>query len=383
MAQVVTVLALAKYLGAQGYGQFVAILAVATIFIPLAGLGLHGVLLRNGAAHPSKLPALLKAILVRWSYGAVLFSLIGVATTLIVLPRTASFFILILIVTAEVISTSLVEILGRAQQALHRITYYGAISTGLALVRLLALGFCLGLVTFDLDHWLFAYAFTSLAYAFLILLWTIKSFKLKTEVCITPPPLSEGVPYAFGALSFRIQAEVNKPILSRIDFGAVGGLNIAQRMIDLANLPLIALQEALVSRIFASKEYLHRLMLSAVFLTSLALLGGVLITLIAPSLLNYLGDDYASAVHTVLWLAWLPAMQVIRNMLNVVLIKERPPNALNSVYLATISASFGLTLWLIPLYGLIGAVIALYLTEVVTIFTQLSCYKLFNLKGLL
>jgi len=378
IAQVITVIVLARWLGAEGYGQLVSIVAVATLFIPLAGLGLHGVLLREGAAHPGSLPALLKTILIRWSHGALIFSLIGVAITLAVLPATTSLLTLALVVVAEVVSTSLTEILGRAQQALHRTVRYGAISTGLALARLIALGLCLGFVAFDLNNWLWAYSLASLGYALLILLWTIKVFKLQSQHPSAPPPLLEGVPFALGSLSFRIQAELNKPVLSQVDLAAVGGLNIAQRMIDLANLPLIALQEALAPRIFASTHYLRRTLISTAFLATLALLGGVFIVAFAPSLLIYLGEDYSSAAQAVVWLAWLPALQVVRNMMNIVLAKSRPANALNSVYISTIAASFGLTLWLVPAYGLLGAVLALYVTEVITVLSQLSSYTFFN-----
>ena len=45
-------LLLARWLGAEGYGQFVATLAVVSFFGPLAGLGLHGVLLSCIARTP-------------------------------------------------------------------------------------------------------------------------------------------------------------------------------------------------------------------------------------------------------------------------------------------------------------------------------------------
>jgi hypothetical protein len=48
-AQAATVLLLARWLGASGYGEFVAALAVAGFFTPLAGLGLGAVLLVRGA----------------------------------------------------------------------------------------------------------------------------------------------------------------------------------------------------------------------------------------------------------------------------------------------------------------------------------------------
>ncbi|MGC8808477.1 MAG: hypothetical protein ACP5QB_13265, partial [Thiomonas sp.] len=41
-AQAATVLLLARWLGAGGYGAFVAALAIASFFTPLAGLGLGG-----------------------------------------------------------------------------------------------------------------------------------------------------------------------------------------------------------------------------------------------------------------------------------------------------------------------------------------------------
>lgn len=76
-AQALTVLLLARWLGASGYGEFVAALAVASFFTPLAGLGLGAVLLMRGARAPEHLPALSAQATRLWAISALGFTLVA------------------------------------------------------------------------------------------------------------------------------------------------------------------------------------------------------------------------------------------------------------------------------------------------------------------
>src|SRR5690606_31547645 len=66
--QIATVFLLATELGAAAYGQFVVVVAVASFLTPFAGLGLAGMVLRNGARDPSGAPAYLALALKWWRW---------------------------------------------------------------------------------------------------------------------------------------------------------------------------------------------------------------------------------------------------------------------------------------------------------------------------
>ncbi|MDD3651994.1 oligosaccharide flippase family protein, partial [Immundisolibacter sp.] len=65
-AQAAMVVLLARVLGVEGYGLFVTALAVSGFFSPIAGLGLGGLLLRDGAREPAALPRQLGMALALW-----------------------------------------------------------------------------------------------------------------------------------------------------------------------------------------------------------------------------------------------------------------------------------------------------------------------------
>ena len=53
--QMLLVVVVAKLLGAIEYGYFVATLATVSLFSPLAGLGLHAVIVRDGSLNPASI----------------------------------------------------------------------------------------------------------------------------------------------------------------------------------------------------------------------------------------------------------------------------------------------------------------------------------------
>jgi len=64
-------------------------------------------------------------------------------------------------------------------------------------------------------------------------------------------------------------------------------------------------------------------------------------------------------------LALLPALQLVRNLLNAVVAQQRRQSVLTAIYLAGGVAGVLLNLWLVQAGGLHGAVSASYLVEVV------------------
>ena len=370
-AQALLVVLLARTLGARAYGDYVAALAVASFFAPVAGLGLHGVILRDGARAPDNLSGLLNRALRLYWRALLVCWVLGSAVALVALPRTISVWLLVLLVGAEVTAGSLVEMLGRVEQALHRSAGFGAIIAGLALARLAAVALWMVFSTRTAEGWIVAYAAASMLYVAAILWRARRRLRADGRTAIDWTMAAQGAPFAVGAVAMRLQGEFNKPVLAAIGPALAANLSLAQRAIDFASLPLLALQDALWPRLYASHEPGRRLLRTGGLLLVLALLGGVVFTALGPLLPRLLGHGFEPTAQLLRWLAWLPTLQLLRNLGNAHWIANGHAKHLTGVYAAGTIAGILATLLLVHRDGLAGAIAAVYATELVNLGAQL------------
>ena len=366
------VVLLARSLGPQGYGAFVAALAVASFLTPVAGLGLHAVVLRDGAISQRGASNLVRRALRIWSRSAPVACVVGVVVAFAFLPASAGFVPMALLVIGECVSGSLVEILSRARQAQQRPEQYGAVMSGLSLARLGGLLTLLLSGAMSLGHWMMAYWASSIIYATFAYAQTRRAL---SEADGAPQPrdselVRSSLPFMGGALAFRIQAEVNKPLLAQVGYALAGNFNAAQRAIDVASLPLTALQEALWPRVFASHDPTRQLRLVGALLFVLALAAGAALTIAAPFLPVLLGKGFTDTAVALRWLAWLPAVQVLRNLGNANLMTRRDSSALWRVYLISAGAGIAFAVWAIAAHGIGGAIVSAYVNEAIMLAAQ-------------
>jgi len=373
IAQAAMVLLLARILGAEGYGLFVAVLAVAGFFAPLAGLGLGVLLLRDGSREPERLPQRLGMALALWWPFALVLTLVAVSVISWALPSSVPIPALAVFTFSEVAATSLVELAARVEQSQHRVRMFGGLLAGLALARLVGLlGYAVMLQP-DPVGWMWIYAASGLAYAAVV----------ASRLLVRNPPVwpsrrdwamaREGFPFTVGALSFRLQAEFNKPLLAQAGYGQAGNFSVAQRAVDLASLPLQAMQDALWPRLYAGGHLGRRMFVIAASLVMLALLGAVLLIIAAPWLPRLVGAEYATTVKLIIWLAWLPTLQVVRNLMCAAVIAYGQHAYLTWVYIVGAVVGILLNSVLVPRFGLVGSIWALYCCELVSLLMLLYC----------
>lgn len=366
--QVMLVFSLTRLLNAEQYGSFVAALAVATLFTPLAGLGLYSVMVRDGSRDPAAIPRLLGTSLDLWWRAALLFGLIAIAIAKAVLPPAISLVALAMLVLGEIASTSLTELIARVEQARHHPNRYGAINAGLAATRLVTLGLCM-IDHASLDSWAMAYALSSLIYAAALLIWAARTVTVDRAAAPDWKMLKEGKPFLLALLSLRVQSEANKPILAHSGLVAAGNFNIAQRALDIVALPLNALQEVLAPRLFASSQPLRHAALPLTLIMAVSLIEALVLWYGAPLLPQLFGPGYANVSWLIRALILIPTVQAMRNVLGVALVALNCAGALTRSYIVSMTASIALNLLLIPRSGLHGAVIAAYVTEALTTLT--------------
>lgn len=377
-AQVLMVVVLARTLGAEGYGQFVTVLALASFFPPLVGLGTSGVLLRDGARRPELLPKLLRACLALWLRSLPVVVLLALFVALLALPPSTSHKVIAALVVSEVIASSLSDLVSRAEQARHRTRALGLIQAGLVLVRLTALAFCVLLGQPTAEGWMLAYALSNFACSGALWVWAHSlvrrrcAVEVRRDGAVFPKRdlMREGLPFLAGALSFRLQAEFNKPILARLGYAQAAQFGVAQRALDFAALPLAALQEALLPRVFSSENPGRRLFVTGGALVALALGGGAVVAWFAPWLARLIGAEFEPVARLIVWLAALPVAQVVRNLGNFRLVAEGRRDMLTAIHVLSTLCSVAMTAVLVGWFGVTGAVASAYGTELVTIIMQ-------------
>lgn len=370
-SQAILTIIIAKTLGANDYGKFVTVIALSSFFTPLAGFGLHGVALFRGARAPGDLPGLIGNCLTLWAGSTFLFSLIAIAVALRVLAGPADELAIAWLIFAEIVSTSLAELVARTEQSQHNIAGFGAILSSLALARLLVALPFLRSHSLVYSDWITAYTGANLIYSAAILVWLFHYRRIGKPAHIEWQLLREGLPFGIGATAIRIQTEFNKPVLTRIDPSLAGNFNVAQRAIDFVSLPLMALQETLWPRFYANADPLKQMRLFLAGILFIAIVMGIGLNLAAPLLPMLLGSDYEGSVSMVMWLAWLPCVTLLRNFASAMAVTRGYQARLTGVYLVSAPLGILLNLWLIPEYAVPGAIVSAYLAEALTFLTLL------------
>lgn len=364
-AQAGIVILLARALGASAYGQFVAVLAVASFCSPFAGLGLSHMVLRNGARNGAFLPAYFARAAHWWLLTAIPAAVAAMLLAWLLLPAGTLVAGALLAIAADVTAVSLTDLHARRRQAMQRMHAMGATNAGLPLLRLSALvALLLTQPTADTTAVFWVFAAASTAYA--LLLWAFSPPPRQDPSHALPEPLGprQGLPFSLSALAVRIQLEFNKPVLAQVGFGLAGSFNVAQRIIDLAGLPLNALQEALWPRLYAQGNPGRQLRRTGAALLALAVAVAAGIWLAAPVLPWLLGPSFESAVGVARLLALLPTLQMFRLLVNFRVIHHGWMELIGWAYLIGALCSVGAVAILVPRHGLHGAVAAGYLAEV-------------------
>lgn len=367
-AQIATVILLARSLGAGPYGAFVAIVAIASFVVPLVGLGLSNIVLRNGARDPTHLPQYFARAARVWRFTLFPSALLAFALACWLLPPGLPIPAMLAAISAELAASALTELRARQHQAQHRINAFGAINAGLPLMRLLALGL---LILFtgqtSLADALWAYVVASLAYLVLLMPGLRTPPATLRSAPTEAMPLRSGLPFCMSALAMRMQGEFNKPILMQAGYGLAGSYNIAQRAVEMASLPLLALQESLWSRLYAQSNPITQLRRTGLALLALALLLGCGLWLSAPLLRWVVGPGYDDAIAVLRLLAWLPMLQVGRSLLNFRVIHHGRMSLIGwASALGGVTSVLGV-LALVPRFGMSGAVAASYAAEIVMV----------------
>lgn len=353
----------ARVLGAEQYGAFVSVVALVGILTPFAGLGMGSILIKNASRDRSLFSAYwgnaLFAICVT-GFGLLVLIL---ALRPFILPASISIWVLVLVATADLILTRIVDTASKAFQAVERLRGTSLISTLLFIVRAGAALVMLQLFpTPSATIWALLYFGSTLVTA-LVALVLVSSQLGRPHLALNRmrPELGEGFFFAVSQSGQNVNNNIDKVMLSNLStLEATGIYAAAYRLIAVAMAPMRSLLYAAYARFFKQGEsgisgslsVARRLLpLAGVY----GLLAMLALIVLAPVVPIVLGAEYVAAVSALRWLAPLPLLKGLHFMASDTLSGSGYQRTRSIMIALAALLNVGLNLWLIPTYSWLGA----------------------------
>ena len=381
---------IARLLGKDNYGSFIAITAIANLVFPFVPFGSEHLLIKNVSVNRA-------AFNTNWGNGLLLSTANGILFTFILLllsplifPEDVPLQAILLILIADLICLALLDLGYKSLMATNMVdktAQLGVLSTCTKLLAALSLGVFFSNPT--VATWSYLYFTSSVVMASVTILLITKMLGLPRPILSElKSNIVRGFYFSISTSANNINANLDKSMLSKISgVGATGIYASAYRFIDVGNTPILALFGATYTRFFkhgasgirASLSFGKKL-LPILSLYAIASVAGYL--LLAPFVPVILGEDYQDAVKALLWLSPLPAIATFHYLAADVLTGSGNQKFRSIVQVGTAVVNVLLNIILIPLFSWKGAAIATLISDSLRLICLwLIVYILYHREG--
>jgi O-antigen/teichoic acid export membrane protein len=353
----------ARILGAEQYGSFIAVTALASLIFPFIALGSEHILVKYVAIDKS---------LFRIYWGNTLVTLIVHGCLLIIFLLLLSPLIfstpialttILMILIADLVCLGLIDVCFKALIAINffkESALLGVINNTCKLLA--AVSLAVFFVRPNVAVWSGLYLVTSLIMALVgILVVNRLGGKPKPILSKLPSEIKEGIYFAISASASNINTDIDKTMLASMStLTATGIYGSAYRFIEVGYVVLLALFTASYTRFFQHGAAGIRSSLNFAKGLLPFILGYGIVTLVgffffAPLLPNILGEEYAGAVEALRWLSPVPFIAALQFLAADTLTGAGFQRSRSIVQVGAAVLNIGLNFWLIPLYSWKGA----------------------------
>ncbi|MGG6293488.1 oligosaccharide flippase family protein [Leptolyngbya sp. AN02str] len=362
---------IARALGAEQYGAFVGVVALAGLLTPFCGLGSEHILIK----HVSR-----DRLLFREYWGNALFLAIASSLVLIplamlaarvFLPASISPWLVALICISDLLFLRIIDTASKALLSVDLVNKTARLQISLTLKNLLA---ALALITFfetpNVVIWSLLYCGSTVITGVTTFFWVSRLVaRPKLALKRIPPELVEGFYFSIGLSAQSINSNVDKTMLTRLStLQATGVYAAAYRIIDVALTPIFSALGVFYAKFFRYGESGITGSLSlAKRLVPIAGLYGLVASLslflLAPLLPLLLGEEYRESVEALRWLSPLLILQSLQFFAADTLSGAGYQGARSGLQVTAALLNFLINLWVIPLYSWRGAAGSSILSE--------------------
>ena len=300
---------MARYLGPQQYGSFVAVTAAAAIASPFVGNGYSNLMIKHVARDRLQYSKSFGNLLAVTFLSGILLSALLIPLCILVLPRSVSPVVIIIITVADLLLFPFVGVAGVAFWSLERLGWTAAINLFTTFTRLTGIVVILMFHRPTLMAWSVAYLLAT-ALSGVVSLGCVLRFlgAPRFELRKIHRELWEGFHFSVSLSAQSIYNDIDKTMLARLGtLGPVGIYAAAYRLIDVAFVPVNSFLTAAYPGFFrAGKGGIHASiqfgagLFKRILPYSLCVSAGLLIC--APLVPLVLGHEYVQATETLRWL---------------------------------------------------------------------------------
>ncbi len=354
---------MARCLGVQEYGGFVAIAAIASMFSPLVSLGTGNLLVKHVSRNRSQFAECWGNCLTVTIVSGVTLVLVTIALSAICLPRSIPFTAILLICSADLIFVRVLDMAAFSFLAFEQLAMNARLNILISANRLLGvIAMALLIPKPTVLGWSFVYFTTGVISATIAV--TLVKAKLGSpaiNLARVRSECREGVYFAVNNSAASSNNDIDKTMVAKLcTLEAAGTYGAAYRLLDVACIPVRALLNAAYPGYFrngtqglrGSLHYarpLFRRALPYSVLSMVALFfGGVLVPRI-------LGPRYFGVSEALHWLCPLPLLKTLQLFVADALTGAGYQRCRAMIQSGIAVFNIVINFWAIPTYGWRGA----------------------------
>lgn len=386
---------LARSLGAENYGFFVGVSALASLLFPFVALGSDDVLVKEVSVNRTIFSSYWGNTLLILLVNSVLITGGLLLLSGLIFPDELSLFTIAFLLSADLFALGLQEASNKALRAVGLIHKAAQLVVFNTVGKLLAV-LCLITFAYDLDFsanvdigiWSILYFLSSLLVSLFALVTIDKMVgKPKLKLARIKSDIAQGIYFSIGMSANNINNNIDKTMLvSMASLDATGIYGSAYRFINIGDVPMIALFNASYPRFFQQGSLGWDSCLKfAKKLLPIILVYGIFsfaaFQVFAPLIPKILGAEYQNAISTLRWLAPLPMISGLQLLISNTLTGLGHQKIRSSIQIVAAVINVALNICLIPLFGLYGAIWATLTSDSIRVICLgIALFYLYNLS---
>lgn len=377
---------LARLLGVREYGVFAGAFAFVSLAVPYSALGSGLVFMQHAGSNAENFAAYWGNILLSTLCGGILITgLLCIIAPRLLNPESAS--IVLMLAVGECVFRQLVLCIQQVFQSFEKLQMTAGLASLASSLRLLAVGI-LALLFHRATAWQWALAslFVSgvaaiIASAVVVALYGRPRFQPRLLL----RRLGEGMNFSLAGSSQFAYNDIDKVMLSHYGMNLANGIyTMAYRLVDLATVPVTALDAAALPRYFRkSTEGIAAVRSLSVRLAWRAALLGALTAgcmfVVAPLIPYIVGKGFGESVAAFRWLSLIPAFRGVHQLTGSAITGMGFQRYRTMAQMGAAAFNFGLNLLLMPRHGWLGAAWASFATD--GTLAVVNCLMLQSLRG--
>lgn len=361
---------LARVLGVEQFGIFAGASAFVSLATPFSSLGAHMLFMRYVTEDPRQFARYWGNILL--SSGAantVLITALWAAAAHLLSPASAA--VIVPVALANCLLGQLIQGVGVIFQTylmMHLVALWNSTLNALRFAAVVVIMVVIRHAT--ASQWAWTSASIALVVAVLaVSIVTVRFGRPRLDPELMIAGVGEGLLYSMSGSTASAYNDLDKTLLSHYRMNVANGLyTIAYRIIDVAAIPVSALESASLPRFFemakdnvsAAVRFAYRILGRASLVAAVVSIASFLC---APLIPIFLGASFAQSALALRWLCLIPLFRSVHQITGAALTGTGHQRYRTGAQVAVALLNLGLNLFLIPSHGWLGAAWASLITD--------------------